>query len=73
MRISETKGLPRQAPKVDNRDERISELEGQVTELKKIIESINHDKNLALKFNKLLLERLDDLETPESSAMNEED
>lgn len=58
----------------DDKDERIRELEEEVEELKKIIEITNKDKNLALKFNQLLLERLDEYEeTPPSSSARDEE
>lgn len=56
----------------DRRDERIKELEMEVEELKEIIAMTNKDKNLALKFNQILLERLDEYdETPPSSSARE--
>ena len=58
----------------DDTDETIRELEEEVEELKKIIEITNKDKNLALKFNQLLLERLDEYEeTPPSSSARDEE
>lgn len=63
---------PNVKPVKDPRDDRIRELEDQVEELKKIIDITNKDKNLALKFNQLLLERLDEYdETPPSSSARE--
>lgn len=57
---------------LDQRDEKIKELEEQIEELKEIIQITNKDKNLALKFNQLLLERLDEYEeTPPTSSARE--
>lgn len=43
----------------ERKDQRIRDLEQEVQELREIIEITNRDKNIALKFNQLLLEKLD--------------
>lgn len=44
----------------DMKDQRIRELEHEIEELREIVEITNRDKNIALKFNELLLRKLDD-------------
>jgi len=45
----------------ERKDQKILELENEIEELREIVEITNRDKNIALKFNELLLRRLDDL------------